>query len=238
MERTIHLFSNAVYLISSSSVARNPLFYNSSLCNRFIHKLDKYLSPVCEILHYSILNREFQILVRIHNRETIEQKYNDRLPKFQNESGEVPLTTFIFSKAMSDLLVSTAKHFNYHHKRKGSVFSSRFKRKLIESEGDFNIVVRALQNMELIHTQSEEWSKISKSFRIRMRRKRLRKLKVRCALYYYRKQEESHEILSTFRLYNKGDLRGCFKNIPPKSIYKYFYRQVSIQFIPKEGYFP
>ncbi len=145
--KTIHLFEDHIYLISNYSVARNPMFSSLSMQDYFKMKMEKYLLPITEILAYSMIGNEFQILVKLKMRKTFCAHYNS----YQNTTipfAEIPETTYIFSQAMANLQISFVKHFNFVHKRSGTLVASRFGRKLIESENEMNGLVEKLNKGE------------------------------------------------------------------------------------------
>lgn len=66
-----HVFEEQLYVISSHAVACNPLFRNKEHCARFQKKVEKYLSPLCEVLEYCLLANPFQLIIRLRSREQI-----------------------------------------------------------------------------------------------------------------------------------------------------------------------
>jgi hypothetical protein len=219
MEKTKHLFNEAVYLISNKTVARNPLFCNKQLCRRFLMKIDQFLSPLCDILAYSIDNTEFQLIVKLHSRSVFCEFYKQRTPDKEILDNEIPLSTYIFSKAVSDLLVSTVKHFNYHHGRSGALFMRRYFRRLIESEKELTREIERLNRMKRLRTFQNPWNILPKGYRLNKKRQSLKEEKTRSTALFFDQKLRRHELLSKYIFYLDFDLRGCFKKLPPKSIY-------------------
>lgn len=141
--KTIHLFEDHIYLICNHSVARNPMFSSPLMQKYFKLKMEKYLMPISDILAYSITGNEFQILVKLKSRQIFCTYYNS-YKKEAISDAEIPDTTYIFSQAMANLQVSFVKHFNFSHKRSGTLVASRFGRKLIENNKEMNEFIEKL----------------------------------------------------------------------------------------------
>lgn len=232
--KTVHLFENSLYHISSSCNARNPLFINKAICDRFLEKVDHYLAPLCDILHYSIVNNEVQLIVKLKDRKTIINAYKKR----KNDKvsfKDIPPSTYIFSKAMSDLLVSTVKHFNYHFQRKGGMIARRFKRNLITNKLELEYWMKQIRAMKAQLKQKQPWNKFPSAYKLHKRRSPLKRLKYRSAEYYYLKENigTEHHNLKGFKRINYLDLRGYFKIIPPYTLFEKYNRIWSQNLIPK-----
>lgn len=213
----VHFFNDHIYELHSHAVARNPIFTDKDLCQRFLEKVNKYLSPLCEILHYTIQGNQFRILIKLRSRNDFI-KYYGRRKQVYNEA-EIPFTTHIFSQAMSNLLASTAIHFNRKFGRTGALFSRRFFRRLVRSEVDFQDTVRSMDRLERLHRYCQEWG-----YRKRDRKWRSRSKEswLSSAKEFYCSRNIKHPILQSFHSIDKTKLRGQFKNLPPKSIYSIF----------------
>jgi len=88
----------------------------------FIEKLEEYVKKVATIHAYCLLRNHFHILVYI--------KENATEPKRDGKAG----ITLDFSKQLGYFFNKYAQAFNRRHERKGSLFTSPFRRKLIESD--------------------------------------------------------------------------------------------------------
>jgi hypothetical protein len=238
MEKTRHIFNNSIYLISSQAVARNGIFYQTSIAKRFLQKADFYLGELCEILHYSIYNEGFELMIRTKGREDFCKYYRARMADERIAEKNIPLTTHIFSKAMADLLVSTAKHFNYHHQRKGAVFSSRFTRDLMEDKKTYDRHIERMHNMVPPQKQNRPWNEIPGAYRLRKTRNELREMKERCSSVYYRRNGLLNQSLRSFKRIKEKDLRGCLMKPPPKSIFSIYERIGLVFYIPTTAPFP
>lgn len=210
-----------MYVISNFTVALNTIFLDGDLCNRFLKKIEKYLSPLCKVIHYCLDDNQFHLIVMMKNREAFCDFY--RLKKGDESliDQEIPFCSYIFSQQMANLQSSTAIHFNRKFKRLGALFARRFSKILIESEVELTSWVRRLNKMKKSIQQSKKWE----TFNLTGSRKNWLKLekwkKERCAYFYYNHKAIKHAILSCFILVDDIDLQGQFENLPPKNIYLY-----------------
>ncbi len=153
-----HLLENQTYLIENHSVARNPLFADDEVRGHFIRGMKKYLSPLCKIISYNLNDQEFQILLRLKDREFFENAF---LRKEKNKAfslSDIPESTYIFSQAMANLQVSLVKFVNYRFGRTGSLMARRFGRTLIENEQEFINVMETINSGKLRHQYSDIWA--------------------------------------------------------------------------------
>ena len=155
-KKTTHLFEDNVYLISNHSVARNPMFSSIAMQKYFVEKMEKYLFPISEIISHSLLDNEFQILVRLRSREDFEEyfmsSHGDEIQQY-----EIPESTYIFSQAMANLQVSFVKHFNYTYERSGTLVAGRYERKLIETEMEMKNWIEKLNSGRKKHGFASQW---------------------------------------------------------------------------------
>lgn len=209
-----HIFNGHIYLISSHSVARNPLFHNRELCSRFLRKLDHYLGPLCEILQYSLLNHEFQLVLKIRSREKFCIYYREKHEKDDLSEEEIPFSTYIFSQAMANLLASAAIHFNRKYGRTGALFARRFYKQLITSKEDLERHLSRLSKMKCLMEYSQRWRvRGNKAWGSKKRRKMSRSIE-RSGFKLNAKNQHMHPFMGNFTRYFEGDLQGQFENLP------------------------
>ena len=110
---------------------------------------------------------------------------------------------------------------------------ARFSRTLLESQRVLEQTIEAMQDMKRLSEQVRPWNKIPTGYRLRKKRRALRKLKERCARYFYKKPKVKHPVLASFRRSTELDLRGYFEILPPKSLTEHFTRIYTIKYIPK-----
>lgn len=207
------IFPERLYVVSNFAVARNPIFSDQKLCLRFLKKLEKYLAPVCHILHYNLDDNQFQLIIEIKGQEVINEFYRKKKnePDLKNE--EIPAATKIFSQQMANLQASTAIHFNRKYKRLGALFARRFSKILIETKEDCKIWIKRMDDMMKHTEQIETWETLG-MYRNRIQWvDKMKWNKFRSAFYYYKKMLASHTELSCFKIYSEIDFQGHFKNL-------------------------
>ncbi|AGC77173.1 hypothetical protein LX97_01913 [Nonlabens dokdonensis] len=103
-DKYYHIFNQANGMIDIFKESRNYPF--------FIDKMEKHLTPVCEIIAFCLMKNHFHLVIK--TKQEIEE-----LKK---------------SRAFANLFIGYAKAYNKVYNRSGSLFKKPFKRKLIESE--------------------------------------------------------------------------------------------------------
>jgi putative transposase len=102
-DKYYHIFSQANGMIDIFKESRNYPF--------FIDKMEKHLSPVCEIIAFCLMKNHFHLVVKTKEIEETQ-----------------------ISRAFANLFIGYAKAYNKAYNRSGSLFKKPFKRKLIASE--------------------------------------------------------------------------------------------------------
>lgn len=156
--KVTHLIENHIYLISNHAVARNPMFADIKIQEFFISKIEKYLTPLCNIIAYNLNGDEFQLLIKLNSREKFKSFYKIKKNNELLGELEIPESTFIFSQEMANLQVSLVKHFNYKYKRNGAMMAKRFGRELIESVDDMNYWIERLNKGKKLHQYGQMWA--------------------------------------------------------------------------------
>lgn len=215
--KTIHLFEEGVYLIKNKSVAKCFLFRDKEDCNKFRSKIDHHLSPLCDIMAYGFLAEEFQLVLRLKDRSTLEHYYREKYKASGGADNFVPESTYIFAQAMANLQSGYAKWFNYKYKRDGGLFGSRYGRHLIESNGEVEEIIDTIHRLEKRNRRNRVWT-----FRRREEDYELSKLEndeTRSSKVLYEGGVTS--LMACFAKYDYNSVRGLFENLPPKRIPDY-----------------
>lgn len=103
-DKYYHIFNQANGMIDIFQESRNYPF--------FINKMEKHLTPVCEIIAFCLMKNHFHLVIK--TKQEIEE--------------------LKISRAFANLFIGYAKAYNKVYNRSGSLFKKPFKRKLIESE--------------------------------------------------------------------------------------------------------
>lgn len=154
-----HLFEKRVYLLSNRAVAGNALFTSIKEQQKFLGKVEQYLSPLCKVLAHSLHDDQFQLLIETKSRAQFVKFFKNTHKGKTNEKNFIPLSTYIFSRQMSNLQVSVAKKFNFQHERNGALFASRFERILIESKAEMLEWVNKLSRKKRYFKNAKKWAK-------------------------------------------------------------------------------
>lgn len=230
-----HIFNGHFYLITNHAVASNSIFDNKVLCERFLRKVEFYLSPLCEVLHYVMHENQFQLVVKMASREAFEAYYWKK-NGLAMEGKEVPFSTHIFSQAMANLQSSTAIHYNRKFGRTGALFARRFAKVLIESEEKLDEWINRLNLMKRFHEYLGKWKR-----GIRRKKEKVESWKMkkeRSAYYYYLRQGIKHSVLSTFVKVFELNLQGQFNILPPPSIYIDFLAIKTLKYVRRKPAIP
>jgi hypothetical protein len=229
-----YLFNDQIYIISNHAVAANPIFRYDYLCERFLEKMEFYLSDLCTIFHYVFDDNQFQIMLRLAPREDFCEYY--RKKKGNEALGEhaIPHSSYLFSQAMANLQASMAIHINRTQKRTGALFARRFSKHLITSKDHLNNWFEHMEQLKKHHKYVREWDNKYKEESRSEWGRRVRNMVYWCACLHYKKEGFINSKLSCFKIL-KTDLEGLFKNLPPLSIPDYQKRKFnfhSLYFTP------
>lgn len=203
-QKTTHLFEDHMYMVDNHSVARNPMFASPEMQQYFIEKMEKYLKPISQIIGHTLNDNEFQILLKLKPRADFEAHFLSK-QKEEVPQEEIPESTYIFSKAMSDLQVSFVKHFNYVYNRSGSLMARRFGRELVETEADMKNWIKLLNGGVKRHKYAKQWSNNIMNSEII----------VTSSWLYGGAEVSMAQDLSVYLNGLNNDLGACFENLPP-----------------------
>ena len=130
---TIPLEQDKIYHIYNRANGSEKLFLSQQDYLRFIDRLKICLLPCAEFYAYCLLPNHFHFLLRII------------------------ATTNNFSRSMSNFSNSYAKYFNLKYGRKGGLFMTPFKRKLIETDASLAWITWYIHRNPLHHGFSNDW---------------------------------------------------------------------------------
>lgn len=213
-----HIFEGHIYLISNQSVAVNGLFSDSELSLRFLEKMEKYIAPLCQIIHYVIDDDQFQILVKMKSRAAFCEYYRNKKEDVELEENKIPWSTHIFSQAMANLQSSAAIHYNRKTGRQGALFARRFRKRLVRSEAELENWIVRMNTMKKQFRYAPHWSyRYRASNRNKWVSGQRGKIE-RSAYILYVGKLARHYILSSFVRFREMELQGQFEMLPPKRI--------------------
>jgi hypothetical protein len=111
------------YHIYNRGINGEPLFRQERNYRYFLKLWAKYIEPVAETYVYCLLSNHFHLLVRTKDTET------------GPISGIGPVLHV--SRQFNNLFIAYAKAFNKAYDRKGGLFESPFKRRLVDNDRYF-----------------------------------------------------------------------------------------------------
>ena len=128
------------YHLYNRCISEVNLFEFPGMCDHFIIKIKKYLSPFMVLYGYCLMPNHFHLLVRIKNHDAIQDAsldWNESNRLRQYDKGACDLNSLIEDQTRR-LFSSLVMFYNKINKRRGSIFTERMKRILQRSE--FNIL--------------------------------------------------------------------------------------------------
>jgi putative transposase len=137
-EILIPLEPDKFYHIYNHAVGKENFFENGNDYKLFLEKFIKYALPISDVFSFCLMPNHFHFAVRMKSQTEIIQSIKIKSRQIVSISNTVPASvpnlSDAISKQYSHLFNAYAKHFNYVHGRKGTLFTRAFRRKLIESE--------------------------------------------------------------------------------------------------------
>jgi len=134
-----------IYHIYNHGINFQTIFFKHENYLYFLDKVRKYLKPNCEILSYSLIPNQFQLLIYA-NDNTAPSDFNER-----NK----------FSEGLRLLLSSYTKGINRQEHRTGSLFTQNTKSRFVDlnysnAEYCVNFIHQSPLRMELVN-RLEDW---------------------------------------------------------------------------------
>ncbi len=136
---------DAFYHVYNRSISDTDLFFNESNYKFFLKRLDEYLSPYLEMYAWALIPNHFHLLVRIRNPH-----------EYQLQGTEVSSLNELNS-AFRRFFQSYAQSINLQERRKGPLFESAFKRKLVDSPDYFTQLIYYIHSNPQILINSCPW---------------------------------------------------------------------------------
>lgn len=220
--RVDHVFGGHIYLISSFGNARNPLFKDDEDLSFFRSNVKKYLEEICDIFAYSHQVNQFQYLIKIKERQILEQFYYKKKASrkkknvshaiYTPEAKSPPESHLIVSQEVSNCLNSYAKRFNFKHKRKGGLFGDRYSKYLIESNEEMDECIERLNAMKELVNFAADWQ-VPEEVAFANESGECSSI-----VHYNEGGMVIKPIFLNFTKWVTGNLRGCFECLPPTHI--------------------
>ena len=145
-KHTLPLLPGNFYHIFNRGNNREKIFYIESNYRYFLKKYDEYMSGCVDTYAYCLLPNHFHFLIRIKDDINNEKKVSEQFRK---------------------LFITYSQAINKQEKRTGSLFTKRFKRKLVKDTGSLPHLVFYIHHNPVHHKigislENYRWSSYSK----------------------------------------------------------------------------
>jgi len=155
------LEATRVYHIWTHANGDDNLFREERNYTYFLEKYSYHIEPVAETFAYCLMPNHLHVMVRVKGEEEVLEflrvkKSNPTLQGFQTLGG----FSNVISRQFSHLFNGYTQAFNKLYNRKGSLFIPNFKRKLIDTDNYFGILIAYIHNNPVHHgfvSQPRQW---------------------------------------------------------------------------------
>lgn len=121
-----------IYHIYNRGNNKGDIFFEEENYSYFLNRLQTYIIPYADVYAFCLMPNHFHLLVRIKNYPSVYfTQYTAKGMKRINP----------IEKAFKNFFISYVKSINSRYSRTGSLFESRYKRKLVDSDSYFNQVI-------------------------------------------------------------------------------------------------
>lgn len=155
----IGLECEQVYHIYNRANGSERLFLKDSHYFEFLEKYRLYIAPIADTHAYCLLPNHFHLLVRIKSQEEVEKFFASAYPL--SESPGLSESGFKLVKQFGNLFSSYTQWLNKKTERKGSLFTPKFKRKLVGDSEYFTQLVAYIHTNPIKHGLTDnlyEWA--------------------------------------------------------------------------------
>lgn len=159
MEKELLLEPEKIYHIYNRANGREKLFVNDTQYLEFLHKYKTFVAPIVETYAYCLLPNHFHFLVKIKPLAELNSYFGEYYPL--SESPGLSDSDFKICKQFGNLFSSYTQWLNRKVDRKGSLFTPRFKRKLVEDPFYYTNLVAYIHTNPIKHgltTDLYEWT--------------------------------------------------------------------------------
>ncbi|REL24910.1 hypothetical protein DYD21_15405 [Rhodohalobacter sp. SW132] len=144
-QNRIPLEPGQMYHVWTHANGDDNLFREAQNYTYFLEKYSYHIEPVVETYAYCLMPNHLHLMVRVKGEDKKRKSLKGKdLTGFENLSGLV-------SKQFSNLFNAYSKAYNKLYDRRGSLFERQFKRKLIDSDNYFGILIAYIHNNPVHH---------------------------------------------------------------------------------------
>ena len=129
------------YHIYNKANGKERLFITKKDYYYFLKKMQRFLLPFVDIFAYCLIPNHFHLLVSIKNIDEVEDTIKN---KIESDS-------FSLSKVFSNFFNSYTRSFNNTHNRKGKLFLTPFKKRLIADDNYLSYLICYINRNPIHH---------------------------------------------------------------------------------------
>lgn len=162
------------YHVYNHAIGKDLLFFNEQNYLYFLKLFGEYILPIADLYGYCLMNNHFHFLIKIKAEEEAfkffwsegkfpEEKENlTSIKKLSSAEGlnNIDVLSLHISKQFSNYFNAYAKAINEQEKRRGSLFESPFKRKVLGDLEDIKQCLMYIHSNPLKHQvvdQIKDW---------------------------------------------------------------------------------
>ena len=135
----IPLQPHGIYHMFNRAVGSEKLFRNDDNYKYFLHKFQNHVSPIAELLAYSLLPNHFHLLIKIKSEEIIEEHFA-KMKVNKTKESYLDFSDFIMER-FSNWANSYAKAYNKMYERKGALFIDFMRRSKAIDDADISAFI-------------------------------------------------------------------------------------------------
>ncbi|MDO5615265.1 MAG: hypothetical protein Q4G16_09420 [Cruoricaptor ignavus] len=134
------------YHIYNRGNNRQDIFFENDNYEFFLHRLNQYITPFCDIISWVLLRNHFHLLVYV--------KENIAVEKLDYTATEIPKKVEVHLQ-FGHFFNSYAKAINKRYKRTGSLFEKNFERILVTHPEYFKNLIHYIHHNPVNHGFAE-----------------------------------------------------------------------------------
>lgn len=152
-----------VYHVYNRAVAKNELFTRSTDYFKFVERLQKHISPYCELFAYALVINHFHLMLRLPSEETLAATLNTRpelsKPEISWLGGATSYNALI-GFLLGNCFKAYALSYNKRHDRHGTLLNQTVRRIRTVDDVVSRRLICYLHTQELKHGISDAYATI------------------------------------------------------------------------------
>lgn len=165
MTESILLEPQKRYHLFSKATDGSNLFYSDENFNYFLSRYTKYFYPFAKTMAYCLMPNHFHFAVEIRSEDEILKaieslNINNSFTNIDKDYELKNTLSLLIGKQFGHFLNAYTQALNKQQNRKGALFASRYKRKVISNNSYFNHLIAYIHNNPVHHgftSQPTDW---------------------------------------------------------------------------------